>query len=349
VSRDDRERSVAVVGVHQVAERVVGRDDQVERLPKFEEPHVSAQQADAWPASEADARESQQLWREIDRHQITREGRQLGGDPTAPGPQLQYPATSMRHGNGSPEAAIVTTDQVGVVKRRDLTIVRFDLSPAACLRLGHGRLRGLGRGVFHAGTRRKADATASASSAWNGTRRQASRRRSANRPPGPAQPCERALTANPAWWEILLTALIQEAVLVLTITRRATFAAAHRLYLPVWDDTHNTAVFGQCANPGGHGHNYMLEVTVGGDLDTETGMIADLKWVKEVMDRYVIDHVDHRNLNFDVEMFHDVVPTAENLARVFWQRLVGPISERARLIRVRVQETENNSATYEEP
>jgi 6-pyruvoyltetrahydropterin/6-carboxytetrahydropterin synthase len=136
---------------------------------------------------------------------------------------------------------------------------------------------------------------------------------------------------------------------VLTITRRATFAAAHRLALPHWDDAHNVAVFGQCANPGGHGHNYVLEVTVGGEIDPETGMIADLKWVKEVMDRYVIDHVDHRNLNFDVEFLRGVVPTAENLAHVFWDRLVGPISEQARLVRVRVQETENNAATYEMP
>jgi 6-pyruvoyltetrahydropterin/6-carboxytetrahydropterin synthase len=111
----------------------------------------------------------------------------------------------------------------------------------------------------------------------------------------------------------------------------------------------NLAVFGRCANLSGHGHNYVLEVTIGGNLDPETGMIADLKWVNEVMDRYVIDHVDHRNLNVDVEILHGVVPTAENLARVFWRRLVGPISEQARLIRVQVHETENNSATYEEP
>jgi 6-pyruvoyltetrahydropterin/6-carboxytetrahydropterin synthase len=133
---------------------------------------------------------------------------------------------------------------------------------------------------------------------------------------------------------------------VLTITRRATFAAAHRLYRSQWDDARNRAVFGQCANPGGHGHNYVVEVTVGGQLDPETGMIADLKWVKEVMDRYVIEHVDHRNLN-DVELLDGLVPTAENLARVFWERLIGPISERATLVRVRVQETENNAATYD--
>jgi 6-pyruvoyltetrahydropterin/6-carboxytetrahydropterin synthase len=140
-----------------------------------------------------------------------------------------------------------------------------------------------------------------------------------------------------------------EESFLLTITRRATFAAAHRLYRPAWDDARNEAVFGRCANPGGHGHNYVIEVTIGGELDPETGMIADLKWVKEVMDRCVIDHVDHRHLNLDVEFLRDVIPTAENLARAFWGRLVGPISERARLVRVRVQETENNSATYEEP
>jgi 6-pyruvoyltetrahydropterin/6-carboxytetrahydropterin synthase len=134
---------------------------------------------------------------------------------------------------------------------------------------------------------------------------------------------------------------------VLTISRRATFAAAHRLHLPHWDDARNEAVFGRCANPGGHGHNYVLEVTVGGSLDPETGMIADLKWVKEVMDRYVVDHVDHRNLNQDVAFLQGVVPTAENLARAFWDRLIGPISERATLVRVRIQETENNAATYD--
>ena len=136
---------------------------------------------------------------------------------------------------------------------------------------------------------------------------------------------------------------------MLTITRRATFAAAHRLYRPSWDAARNESVFGRCANPGGHGHNYVVEVTVGGELDPETGMIADLKWVKEVMDRYVIDLVDHRNLNTDVPFLEGLVPTAENLARVFWDRLVGPISEQARLVRVTVHETENNAATYEAP
>ncbi|MGE3269575.1 MAG: 6-pyruvoyl tetrahydropterin synthase family protein [Chloroflexota bacterium] len=134
---------------------------------------------------------------------------------------------------------------------------------------------------------------------------------------------------------------------MLTITRRATFSAAHRLYRPDWDAARNDAVFGKCANPGGHGHNYVLEVTIGGDLDPETGMIVDLKWVKEMIERHLIDHLDHRNLNADVWFLDGVIPTAENLARICWDRLAGPISERARLVRVHLQETENNGATYE--
>jgi 6-pyruvoyltetrahydropterin/6-carboxytetrahydropterin synthase len=135
----------------------------------------------------------------------------------------------------------------------------------------------------------------------------------------------------------------------LTITRRATFAAAHRLYHPDWDDARNLAVFGPCSNPGGHGHNYVLEVTVRGDLDPATGMIVDLKWVKAIIQQEILDSVDHRNLNTQVEFLRGVNPTVEQLAYSFWQRLAGPIGERAHLVRVTLQETENNSASYEEP
>lgn len=136
---------------------------------------------------------------------------------------------------------------------------------------------------------------------------------------------------------------------MLTVTRRATFAAAHRLYRADWDDARNFRVFGPCSNPGWHGHNYVLEVTVGGDLDPETGMIADLKWVKDVVQREVLDAVDHRNLNTQVEFLRGINPTVEQLARCFWQRLAGPLGERAKLVRIRLVETENNSAIYEEP
>lgn len=134
----------------------------------------------------------------------------------------------------------------------------------------------------------------------------------------------------------------------LTITRRATFAAAHRLFCSDWSDEQNLEVFGPCANPGGHGHNYVLEVTIGGSVDPETGMIADLKWLKQIMERHVIDLVDHRNLNTDVEFLRDVIPTAENLACSFWHRLVEPVSESAKLVRVVVIETENNRACVED-
>jgi 6-pyruvoyltetrahydropterin/6-carboxytetrahydropterin synthase len=134
----------------------------------------------------------------------------------------------------------------------------------------------------------------------------------------------------------------------LTITRRATFAAAHRLFRPEWSDEQNLEVFGPCANPGGHGHNYVLEVTIGGPADPTTGMIADLKWVKQVMEQHVIDLVDHRNLNADVDFLHGLIPTAENLACAFWRQLAEPIAEQAQLVRVVVIETENNRACVED-
>jgi 6-pyruvoyltetrahydropterin/6-carboxytetrahydropterin synthase len=136
--------------------------------------------------------------------------------------------------------------------------------------------------------------------------------------------------------------------MALSITRRATFAAAHRLYRADWDDARNYATFGPCSNPGGHGHNYVLEVTVGGALDPTTGMIADLKWVKAIMQREILDHVDHRNLNTQVDFLAGLNPTVEQLAFAFWQRLRAPISDHARLVRVTLHETENNVATYED-
>jgi 6-pyruvoyltetrahydropterin/6-carboxytetrahydropterin synthase len=133
-----------------------------------------------------------------------------------------------------------------------------------------------------------------------------------------------------------------------SVTRRATFAAAHRLFRPDWDDARNYAVFGKCSNPAWHGHNYTLEVTVAGEIDPETGFVADLGWVKQVMADRVVDLVDHRNLNTEVPFLAGVIPTTENLAKCFFEQLAGPIAERARLVRVRVVETENNSAAYEQ-
>ncbi len=125
------------------------------------------------------------------------------------------------------------------------------------------------------------------------------------------------------------------------ITRRATFAAGHVLCRPEWSDEHNREVFGACASD--HGHNYVVEVTVGGPVDADTGMVINLKHVDSVLRRELIDAVDHRHLNRDVEFLRGIVPTAENIALAAFQRLE-PHFKPARLLKLRLVESENNSA-----
>lgn len=127
---------------------------------------------------------------------------------------------------------------------------------------------------------------------------------------------------------------------VVTVVRRATFAAAHVLRRPDWDEGRNRAVFGACA--GEHGHNYVLEVAVRGEPDPETGMVVNLKDLDEVMRTAVISDVDHRHLNRDVSWLGGVIPTAENLALAFWSRLDDVLPDGS-LLRVRLVESENNS------
>ncbi len=125
------------------------------------------------------------------------------------------------------------------------------------------------------------------------------------------------------------------------ITRRATFAAAHILCRDEWSDEKNREVFGACATD--HGHNYVIEVTVGGPLDPETGMVVNLKHVDSVLRREFIEAVDHHHLNKDVDFFRGVIPTAENVAMTAFRRLE-PRLKPARLLKVRVVESENNAA-----
>lgn len=125
------------------------------------------------------------------------------------------------------------------------------------------------------------------------------------------------------------------------ITRRATFAAAHILCRDDWSDEKNREVFGACATD--HGHNYVVEVTVSGPLDEGTGMVVNLKDVDAVMRREFIDVVDHRHLNRDVAFLRGVIPTAENVALAAFRQLE-PHLKPARLLKVRVVETENNAA-----
>ena len=127
------------------------------------------------------------------------------------------------------------------------------------------------------------------------------------------------------------------------VTRRETFAAAHRLWNPSLSAERNLDIYGRCSNPGGHGHNYVLEVSVVGEIDPETGFVLDLKRLSEVIREQILTDVDHRNLNSDVEWLRGRVPTTEVLAAAFWERLAAVLAPGV-LFSVRVRETEKNSA-----
>jgi len=126
--------------------------------------------------------------------------------------------------------------------------------------------------------------------------------------------------------------------------RRYRFAASHRLHTEKLSEEENARVFGKCANPYGHGHNYVLEISVSGDVDPATGMIANLAELDPFVEREVIDAFDHHSLNDDVAAFRAVVPTTENLCIEIYNRLKS--FPHAKLERVRVQETTNNSFEY---
>jgi 6-pyruvoyltetrahydropterin/6-carboxytetrahydropterin synthase len=126
--------------------------------------------------------------------------------------------------------------------------------------------------------------------------------------------------------------------------RRYRFAASHRLHTDRLSEEENVRVFGKCANPFGHGHNYLLEVSVSGDVDPATGMIANLADLDGFVRREVLDEFDHHSMNEDVPAFRDVVPTTENLCIEIFKRLKR--FSKAKLERVRVQETSNNSFEY---
>ena len=125
------------------------------------------------------------------------------------------------------------------------------------------------------------------------------------------------------------------------VGRRESFNAAHQLCDPALSEEENRRLFGKCANL--HGHNYVLEVVVAGEIDPASGYVLDLKLLSEVIGRQIIRDVDHRNLNIDVPWLKGLIPTAENLARAFWERLQPELP--AGLLRsVRVWETDKNWA-----
>jgi 6-pyruvoyltetrahydropterin/6-carboxytetrahydropterin synthase len=137
---------------------------------------------------------------------------------------------------------------------------------------------------------------------------------------------------------------------VILVTRKAHFNAAHRLHNPDKSDEWNRETYGKCNHPNWHGHNYVLEVTVAGTPDDETGYVIDLGRLKSIMNEQVIEPCDHRNLNTDVPFLKDVIPSTENLVQAFYHRLKKPVEQACpsdgKLYSVRLYETERNYAEY---
>ncbi|HTU02942.1 MAG TPA: 6-carboxytetrahydropterin synthase [Candidatus Sulfotelmatobacter sp.] len=129
------------------------------------------------------------------------------------------------------------------------------------------------------------------------------------------------------------------------ITRQVHFNAAHRLYNPSRSRRWNERTYGPCANPNGHGHNYVLEVTVRGRPDLQTGYVLDLGELKRILERAVVGPCDHRNLNKDVGFLSGTIPTTENLVVAFWRR-IAPRIKAGELHCVRLYETPRNFAEY---
>ena len=130
-----------------------------------------------------------------------------------------------------------------------------------------------------------------------------------------------------------------------SVIRKERFNAAHRLYHPEWSMEKNDEVFGLCNNPSFHGHNYVLEVRVTGDIDPMTGYVIDLKIVKDLIKEEIIDAFDHKNLNLDCPEFKDLNPTAENIVVVCWDKLRKRLDQKFDL-HLRLYETDRNFVEY---
>jgi 6-pyruvoyltetrahydropterin/6-carboxytetrahydropterin synthase len=129
------------------------------------------------------------------------------------------------------------------------------------------------------------------------------------------------------------------------LTRRETFSASHRLNNPEFSPEVNNAIYGKCNNVHGHGHNYVLEVVVKGEINHRTGYVIDLKELKEIIHENVIEKVDHRHLNYDVDFMKGVIPTTENFAVAIWHQLQDKIKS-GKLYSIKLYETENNYVEY---
>ncbi len=129
------------------------------------------------------------------------------------------------------------------------------------------------------------------------------------------------------------------------VTRKVHFNAAHRLHNPARSDAWNRETFGKCNNPNWHGHNYVLEVTVAGEPDPDTGYVIDLGVLKGIVEEKIVDKVDHKNLNLEVDFLEGVLPSTENFIVAIWNELNEAVPS-GRLHAVRLYETERNVAEY---
>ena len=131
------------------------------------------------------------------------------------------------------------------------------------------------------------------------------------------------------------------------VIRRERFNAAHRLFNPSWSDEKNEQIFGKCANKNWHGHNYNLFVTVEGPIDKDTGYVIDLKVLSDIIKNRIVDKMDHKNLNLEVDFMKDTITTAENIAINIYEELESDIKATGNhLYSVKLYETENNYVEY---
>jgi 6-pyruvoyltetrahydropterin/6-carboxytetrahydropterin synthase len=131
------------------------------------------------------------------------------------------------------------------------------------------------------------------------------------------------------------------------LTRRERFCSAHRMFREEWSDEVNFKVFGKCSNPNWHGHNYILWVTVKGDPSVENGFVINMNTLKEIILMTIINKLDHKNINLEVDFMKGRIATTENLAVAIWNELKQPVeNEGAVLHCVKIEETENNSIEY---
>jgi 6-pyruvoyltetrahydropterin/6-carboxytetrahydropterin synthase len=131
------------------------------------------------------------------------------------------------------------------------------------------------------------------------------------------------------------------------LTRRERFCAAHRMFRPDWSDEKNNSVFGKCSNPNWHGHNYILWVTIKGEPSVENGFVLNMNTLKGIILTKVINKIDHKNINIEVDFMKGKIATTENLAIAIWNELkTGVEAEGALLHCIKIEETENNTVEY---